>query len=45
MCSGAAECFELVRKEKVLRKVFISPKDLDEGQAANLIAQLHANSK
>jgi hypothetical protein len=45
MCSGAAECFKLIRNEKVLRKVFISPKDLDEGQAANLIARLHANSK
>ncbi|KAF2690740.1 hypothetical protein K458DRAFT_288544, partial [Lentithecium fluviatile CBS 122367] len=36
----ATECFKALRKEKLLRKVFVAPEEVNLGQAADLISRL-----
>lgn len=42
MCSDAEQCFEAMRKEKALRKVFVAPEEVTLEKAADLIARLQS---
>jgi hypothetical protein len=41
MCSDAMACFDTMRREKALRKVFVAPEVVNDKQVTDLIAQLH----
>ena len=45
MYSNAIECFEALRKEKALRKVFVAPEEVNLGQAVDIISRLQTTLK